>query len=74
MATKRNDPTGLGDRMSGESIVNTPVCHDCAHWNEDLTCKAFPDGIPDIVLYGENDHKQPIEGDHGLQYKKKSRN
>lgn len=31
-------------------------------------CAAFPTGIPDRIFNNEVDHRQPIEGDHGLQW------
>lgn len=36
---------------------------------EAATCKAFPTGIPEMILRGENDHTQPIPGDHGILYR-----
>lgn len=46
----------------------TPICHYCKHFNRGypgLTCKAFPKGIPDEVLSGENDHSKKINGQKG---------
>jgi len=31
-------------------------------------CKAFPDGIPDEIAYGDNKHTEPYPGDNGIQY------
>lgn len=31
-------------------------------------CAAFPDGIPDRVYGNEVDHRQPIDGDHGVRW------
>lgn len=31
-------------------------------------CAAFPDGIPDRVYGNEVDHRQPVEGDHGIRW------
>lgn len=31
-------------------------------------CKAFPDGIPDLVYANGVDHRQPVEGDHGVRW------
>ena len=61
-------------------IGSAPVCVGCAHFNieetsEDgigLTCAAFPNGIPDEILFGDNDHQDPFPGDHGIQYEAKS--
>ena len=33
-----------------------------------FVCEAFPKGIPDDVLDGENLHLEPQEGDEGLTY------
>lgn len=38
------------------------ICVDCKHYNGDLTCKAFPKGIPDIIVSGQSDHKEPLKG------------
>jgi len=35
----------------------------------ELTCAAFPDGIPDAIKYDGFDHKRPYPGDHGITYK-----
>ena len=37
---------------------------------EKCVCEAFPNGIPDDIAYGDNDHTKPVEGDNGIQYKK----
>lgn len=31
-------------------------------------CAAFPAGIPDAIYNNEVDHRQPVDGDHGLQW------
>ena len=53
------------------TIGAAPVCLECKHLIEDLgpmRCKAFPDGIPDAIWRGNNDHKKPYPGDHGIQF------
>lgn len=36
--------------------------------NEIAFCKAFPDGIPNDIAYGDNKHIRKYPGDHGIQY------
>lgn len=50
-----------------------PQCLACVRlhplkFNQQPTCDAFPAGIPDEVFDNERDHRQPIEGDNGLQF------
>lgn len=35
------------------------ICNNCRYYNKDLTCDAFPDGIPFEIIDGKNDHKKP---------------
>lgn len=52
-------------------------CVYCAHWRSPLddaeqgdvqVCAAFPAGIPDEIWDGRVDHRQAIEGDHGIRW------
>ncbi len=49
-------------------------CQNCRHFRNDLTCAAFPDGIPSVMIAvdldeGEIfDHRKPYAGDHGVQF------
>jgi hypothetical protein len=48
------------------------ICNRCKHYRPlapGATCDAFPNGIPDSILDGEEDHKEPIRGDNGIQFK-----
>ena len=44
----------------------------CAHcrWSStvDATCDAFPDGIPEAMLTGKDQHRAPVKGDNGIQF------
>ena len=48
--------------------IREPVCYRCANYIIWPYCLAFPDGIPQDIRDGLNDHSEPIEGDHGLQF------
>lgn len=39
------------------------ICLKCKNMNQiDLGCKAFPDGIPEEIKLGTNNHKKPLKG------------
>jgi hypothetical protein len=40
-----------------------PICMSCVHFRPiSGGCDAFPDGIPDEILIGDNNHSKPLEG------------
>jgi hypothetical protein len=53
--------------------IVSPVCSLCVHLRDvaDRKCIAFPDGIPDVIWMGGNDHRRPYPGDNGIQFKAK---
>ena len=54
--------------------VTDGQCMSCAHWSPDhsTTCVAYPQGIPDIILVNDVDHKKPLPNDHGIQWTAKT--
>lgn len=65
-------------------MIQEPACsiRDCAHLlgvlqptdeeaSERCVCRAFPDGIPDEIAYGDNPHTKPYIGDRGITYLKR---
>ncbi len=45
-----------------------PICWNCKHYREDVTCAAFPKGIPAEILESEANHRHPYRGDHGIRF------
>lgn len=45
------------------SVIESRVanCLFCKHLEEGFKCAAFPNGIPDIILSGEDGHLEPYE-------------
>lgn len=41
------------------------LCPTCKHYQGDNRCPAFPDGIPDRILQGLQNHRKPIKGQVG---------
>ncbi len=45
-----------------------PICYACARFSDDMTCVAFPDGIPLPIQLSEADHRLPYSGDNGIMF------
>lgn len=47
-----------------------PQCFSCKHLEEDapMHCAAFPEEIPDDIVYNKFDHRKPHEDDHGVRF------
>lgn len=47
---------------------SAPKCIECKHYRqpdpevEGLRCDAFPEGIPDEIIFGDEEHDTPVEG------------
>lgn len=57
--------------VSSAGEVTLSICIRCAHksgGSEGPVCAAFPGGIPDAILVGEFDHRNPFPGDNGIQF------
>lgn len=50
--------------FTSERIAHFEFCRLCKHKTSNLTCKAFPLGIPSEILTGKTTHWQPIENQH----------
>lgn len=48
--------------------VEVSPCAACRHWKGNAVCDAFPDKVPDEILKGDNNHRSPYPGDHGIQF------
>jgi hypothetical protein len=68
------------DDSTDSEIIYSPVCIHCKHLRKSQlnpngthhnTCDAFPEGIPDEIWRGDNDHRASYAGDHGIRFEKK---
>jgi hypothetical protein len=63
---------GVLDGPGWDLPIYSKVCIGCRHWrlHDGRTCDAFPerDSIPLEIWLGDNDHRQPFPGDHGIQF------
>lgn len=53
------------------TTVPLPICYSCVHLSVDgyeMTCAAYPAGIPTEILESEVDHRQPYTGDNGIHF------
>lgn len=57
------------------TIGSASQCGFCTHFRSPIGtdrkepfCAAFPDGIPDKVYGNRVDHRQPVDGDHGVRW------
>lgn len=52
------------------TTVAVPICYSCTrlHDADDMTCDAFPGGIPEAIVNSEADHRVPYAGDGGLTF------
>ncbi|MBM4288368.1 MAG: hypothetical protein FJ135_09535 [Deltaproteobacteria bacterium] len=52
-------------------MLNIPFCISCRYFHQKsldrptLTCEAFPDGIPGVILSNEMPHYLPVVGQVG---------
>jgi len=49
-------------------MIIVPQCYRCKNFIGDSACLAFPQGVPEVILMGINDHSEPFEGDGGIQF------
>lgn len=58
------------------TIGAAPICMYCRWFNkkdeEGLSCRAFPEGIPEEIYMNEFDHRKPHEGDRGFTFTPRS--
>ncbi len=49
-----------------------PLCHKCKHLDRQrqdrLVCAAYPNGIPDEIIFSTWDHRLPAPRDRGIRF------
>ena len=61
--------TNIEKFITKDNEVSISQCLICAYRLNGLTCAAFPDGIPQIILTNDFDHTEPFDGDNGIRFK-----
>lgn len=49
----------IQERWASDSFTFS-ICLNCKHNQGEGKCDAFPDGIPEAILSGGNDHSKPL--------------
>ena len=58
--------------LRSEGLITDPVmpiCVFCKHLldeGESMKCRAFPSGIPNLIIESVQDHRFRVEGDNGI--------
>jgi hypothetical protein len=60
--------TGPRSQCGACAHFRSPFSRGDGDYSGDPFCAAFPDGIPDEVYDNRLDHRQPIDGDHGVRW------
>ena len=57
------------DHDLGYMTIDAGICNKCTYRHSNpRRCRAFPTGIPDRILTGKVDHRNPVSGDNGIQF------
>lgn len=55
-----------------KALPSGGICHLCRHRERNpgvgMRCAAFPYGIPFAIRAGFVNHRQPVDGDRGIQF------
>ena len=58
----------------GLAVNFVKQCNACRNRHvRKVTCRAYPDGIPDIILLGDHDHRIAYTGDQGIRFEAKDK-
>jgi len=62
----------IGTALEEDEERDTSQCLLCEHFISGIEghyiCKAFPNGIPDELVFNEHDHTKPYANDNGIQF------
>lgn len=65
--TKPWDKMGkVWDLQKAVTSMMGSQCPTCVRYRGNLACDAFPESIPEVILTGQHDHRQPLHGEEKL--------
>lgn len=63
------DTSGRFDESNDPVMTKLGVCGQCKHqYANGVTCRAFREGIPEEIIFGDVMHTEPYPGDNGFQF------
>lgn len=48
--------------------MQSTQCIECVHYQGNMTCDAFEERIPEIIITGQHDHTSAYPGDNGIRF------
>ena len=48
--------------------MTSDQCINCEHYRGSFSCDAYPARIPQKILEGSHDHREPYKGDNGIRF------
>ena len=69
MTTQEIESAAIDDTDHTIDSIQSSAWDTCSRvFPDNMSCEAFPDGIPEELFDGKVSHHTPYPGDHGIQF------